>query len=413
MNVKKLISPAKYKEIYSLHNPYVRLILLSEIPAGLAVYLFSSFLPLYIKEFEARMLIVSVFFSVQGFSNMIFAAVSGWQVDRYNRAVLLNMFTFLFSAGALVIIALYGNPFLVIAGLIIISLSVNVIRTARYSLIVDFVPSEKRSSFFGLLNGVGNIFSIAGGVIGGYLLLRAGFTVLFVLIAVLVFTAGVIRVFIKDPKYPRDFPEPTLSFFSGFKKAYKEIFGNRVLFLLIAGDIFIALGFSTTFNFYGIYFKDVLHFDYSQVGLLISIFYVGIAVASFAGSILSDRIGHERALFWSVFINAWFITAFIFARRFIAIGVIYFVLGMTGGIYAPNFFTILGDYSAEEHRGKIYSIQSIHDSIFLVIAPPLGGFLWDTVAPISAWYIDLSCTVVAACIFLILLLHVERRYHES
>ncbi len=411
MNLKKLISPAKYKEIYSLHNPYVRLILLSEIPAGLAVYLFSSFLPLYIKEFEARMLIVSVFFSVQGFSNMIFAAVSGWQVDRYNRAILLNVFTFLFSAGALVIIASYGNPFFVIAGLIIISLSMNVIRTARYSLIVDFVASEKRSSFFGLLNGVGNIFSIAGGVIGGYLLLKAGFTVLFVLIAGLVFTAGIIRVFIKDPKYPRDFPEPTSKFFSGFKTAYKDIFGNRVLFLLIAGDIFIALGFSTTFNFYGIYFKDVLHFDYSQVGLLISIFYVGIAVASFAGSILSDRVGHERALFWSVFINAWFITGFIFAKSFIVIGVIYFVLGMTGGIYAPNFFTILGDYSPEEHRGKIYSIQSIHDSIFLVIAPPLGGFLWDTVAPISAWYIDLSCTIVAACIFLILLLHVKRGFY--
>lgn len=403
-------SLSKFTEIYSLHNPNVRFILLGEIPAGLAIYLFSSFLPLYIKEFEARMLMVSIFFSLQGVFNMIFAAVSGWQVDRYNRALLLSVCTFLFSGGVVVIIARYGNPFFVLGGLIIVSLSINIIRTARYSLIVDFIPSERRSSFFGLLNGVGNVFSIAGGIIGGYLLLKTGFRVLFLLIAFLVLTAGVIRIFVKDTKYPRSFSEKnSFDFFSGFKSAYTAIFSNRVLTLLIAGDIFIALGFSTTFNFYGIYFKDVLHLDYSQVGLLISLFYVGIAAASFAGSILSDRIGHERALFWSVFINAWFILGFIYARRFVTVGVIYLVLGMTGGIYAPNFFTILGDYSPEEHRGKIYSIQSIHDSIFLVLAPPLGGFLWDTITPISAWYIDLMCTIAAASIFMGLLLHVQKR----
>ncbi len=399
---------SKIVELYSLHNVGVRYILISEIPAGLALYLFNSFLPLYIKEFEARMVVVSIFFSLQGVFNMGFAAVSGWQVDKYNRAILQSFFTFLFSAGVLVMIAQYGNPYLVIGGLIIVSLSINIIRTARYSLIVDFVPSDKRSSFFGLLNGVGNVFSIAGGLIGGYLLLKANFTILFLLIAFLILLAGVIRIFIKDPHYSRR-SESSFTFFTDFKAAYKTILGNRILTLLIAGDIFIALGFSTTFNFYGIYFKDILHFDYSRVGLLISIFYAGIAVASFAGSILSDKIGHERALFYSVFVNAWFILGFIYARTFLAVGIIYFVLGMTGGVYAPNFFTILGDYSPEQHRGKIYSIQSIHDSIFLIIAPPLGGFLWDTVTPISAWYIDLTCTIAAGCFFL-LLLHGRNRH---
>ena len=392
---------SKFIDIYSLHNMSVRFILFSEIPAGLAVYLFSSFLPLYIKEFEARMVLVSIFFSLQGIFNMVFAALAGWQTDRYNRSLLQIVFTFSFSAGVLVVIAHYGSPLFVVAGLIIVSLSINIIRTARYSLIVDLVPSEKRSSFFGLLNGVGNIFSIAGGIIGGYLLLKADFTMLFVLIALLVFTAGILRLFIRDPR-SKNHPEKNINFFSGFKSAYKAIFNNRILTFLIAGDIFIALGFSTTFNFYGIYFKDILHFDYYQVGFLISIFYSGIAAASFAGSILSDRIGHEKALAWSVIINGIFILGFIFARSIFVIGAIYFVLGMTGGIYAPNFFTILGDYSPEEHRGKIYSIQSMHDSIFLIVAPPLGGFLWDTIAPISAWYIDLACTIVAGCIFLVL-----------
>ena len=181
-----------------------------------------------------------------------------------------------------------------------------------------------------------------------------------------------------------------------------------MLTFLIAGDIFIALGFSTTFNFYGIYFKDILNFDYSRVGVLISIFYLGIALASFAGSILSDKIGHEKALTWSVLINAFFIVGFIYARSFLVISIIYFVLGMTGGIYAPNFFTILGDYSPEEHRGKIYSIQSINDSIFLILAPPIGGFLWDTFSPVSAWYVDLACTVAAGCVFLGLLYRVKQ-----
>ncbi|MBU7028140.1 MAG: MFS transporter [Theionarchaea archaeon] len=409
MDIKELLSPSKYKEIYSLYNPYVRIIVLSEIPAGLAAYLFSSFLPLYIKEIEARMVIVSIFFSLQGIFNMVFAAVSGWQVDRHNRALLQGVFTFLFSGGVLIIVAQYGNPFLVVAGLIVVSLSVNIVRTARYSLIVDFVPTERRSSLFGLINGVGNIFSIAGGVIGGYLLLKTGFTQLFVLISFLVIAAGILRFFVKDPKYPKPSKDMGLNFFSGFKAAYKAIFANRILTFLICGDIFIALGFSTTFNFYGIYFKDVLFFDYSVVGLLISIFYSGIAVASFAGSIVSDRIGHEKALAWSVLINALFIFAFIHAKSFFYIGIIYFVLGMTGGVYAPNFFTILGDYSPEEHRGKIYSIQSIHDSIFLIVAPPVGGFLWDRIYPLSAWYVDLGCTIAAGCVFLGLLLHTRRR----
>ncbi len=397
-------SLGKVVDMYSLRDQNVRLIVMSAVPAGLASYLFSSFLPLYIKEFEARMVIVSLFFSLQGIFDMFFAALSGFQVDKYNRAVLQSVFTFLFSAGVLVILMRYGNPLFLVGGLVIISLSINIIRTARYSLIVDFVPTEKRSSLFGLLNGVGNIFSIAGGIVGGYLLLRADFTVLFLLIAFLVFLAGVVRLPIRDPR-GRTEPEKASvrGFLQDFRKAYTTVLTNRVLTFLIAGDIFIALAFSTTFNFYGIYFKEVLHFTYEKVGFLISVFYVGIGVASFLGSVVSDRIGHEKALTWSVIINAFFILGFIHAEKFTHVALIYFFLGMTGGIYAPNFFAILGDYSPEEHRGKVYSIQSINDSIFLIVAPLLGGILWDTVSPISAWYIDLTGTIAAGLIFVGLL----------
>lgn len=350
------------------------------------------------------MLVVSLFFSLQGIFNMVFAAVAGWQTDKYNRAVLQSVFTFLFSVGVLLIVARYGNPFFVVGGLVIISLSSNIIRTARYSLLVDFVPSEKRSSLFGLLNGVGNIFSVAGGIIGGILLLKANFIMLFVLIAVLVFLSGIIRLFIKDPRHKRAVKPATMTFFSDFRKAYKTVFTHKGLTVLITGDIFIALAFSTTFNFYGIYFKEILAFDYDKVGFLISVFYIGIAVASFAGSVLSDKIGHEKALTGSVLINACFIFAFIHAKSFVHVGIIYFILGMTGGVYAPNFFAILGDFSPEEHRGKIYSIQSINDSIFLIAAPVIGGVLWDAVFPLAAWYIDLVCTSVAGFIFVGLLL---------
>ncbi len=402
-----------FVNMYTLHNPNVRYIVLSAVPAGLASYLFSSFLPLYIKEFEARMLVVSLFFSLQGIFNMVFAAVAGWQTDKYNRAVLQSAFTFLFSVGVLFIVVEYGNPFFVVGGLVIISLSSNIIRTARYSLLVDFVPSEKRSSVFGLLNGVGNIFSVAGGIIGGYLLLKANFIVLFLLIAVLVLVSGVIRLFIKDPRGQKPAKPTTITFFSDFKKAYTTVFTHKGLTLLIAGDIFIALAYSTTFNFYGIYFKEVLAFDYDKVGFLISVFYIGIAVASFAGSVLSDKIGHEKALTGSVLINACFIFAFIHAESFVHIGIIFLVLGMTGGIYAPNFFTILGDFSPEEHRGVIYSIQSINDSIFLIVAPVIGGVLWDVVAPLAAWYVDLVCTGVAGFIFVGLVSGKKEGLHDN
>ncbi len=424
--MKKPTLLRRLSDVYTFHNVNVRFLVLSSVPAGLGSYLFSSFLPLYIKGFEARMIIVSVFFSLQGIFNMFFAALSGWQVDRYNRATLFTLFTFIFSVGVLVIIARYGDPLLLVAGLLIISLSANIIGTARYSLIVDFVPSERRSSLFGLLNGMGNIFSVAGGVVGGYLLLKANFTLLFLLIASLTFLTGVLRLPIRDPKYPKRVePREVASergtgssvsgFFLDFKAAYKVVVTHNVLMFLIAGDIFIALAFSTTFNFYGIYFKDVLGFDYSRVGLLISAFYVGIGVASFIGSVLSDRIGHEKALTWSVLINAVFIYAFIISRGFMEILAIYFILGMTGGIYAPNFFTILGDFSPEEHRGKIYSIQSINDNIFLIIAPLVGGFLWDTVAPVSAWYVDFTCTTIAGAIFIGLLISTGkvRRTHDE
>ena len=388
--------------MYALHDPNVRYIVLSAVPAGLASYLFSSFLPLYIKEFEARMLVVSLFFSLQGIFNMVFAAVAGWQTDKHNRAVLQSVFTFLFSGGVLLIVVKYGNPFFLVGGLVIISLSSNIIRTARYSLIVDFVPTKKRSSVFGFLNGVGNIFSVSGGIIGGILLLKANFFVLFLLIAVLTLVSGVIRLFIKDTRDQAHDPT-TITFFSDFKKAYKAVFTHKGLTFLILGDIFIALAYSTTINFYGIYFKEVLGFDYHEVGFLISLFFVGIAVASFAGSVLSDKIGHEKALTASVLINICFIFAFIHAKSLLHIGVIYFVLGMTGGVYSPNFFAILGDFSPEEHRGKIYSIQSINDSIFLIVAPLIGGILWDVLFPLAAWYVDLICTGVAGIIFFKLL----------
>jgi DHA1 family multidrug resistance protein-like MFS transporter len=395
----------------------VRFIVLSAVPAGLASYLLSSFLPLYIKEFEARMVIVSLFFSLQGIFNMIFSAVAGWQVDKHDRAVLQSVFTFLFAGGVIIISVAYGNPYILVAGLVIVSLSSNIIKTARYSLIVDFIPSEKRSSLFGFLNGVGNVFSVAGGIIGGYLLLKADFTVLFFLIAGLVVVSGVLRVCIKDPRHKKESSpnasEPIFKFFSDFKNAYHAVFSHRILTLLIVGDIFIALAFSTTFNFYGIYFKDVLHFKYDAVGLLISVFYIGIATASFAGSVLSDKIGHRKALTGSVLVNACFIFAFIQARTFFQVSIIYFVLGMTGGVYAPNFFTILGDYSPEEHRGKIYSIQSINDSIFLIVAPVLGGLLWDTISPLSAWYVDLAGTIVAGSIFLGLLTYTPEKGNEE
>jgi MFS transporter, DHA1 family, multidrug resistance protein len=336
------------------------------------------FLPLYVEQLGSTTglsveMMAGLVISVQGFTMMLASPLWGAVSDRYGRKLMVMRAMF---CGA-ILLALMG---LVRSGEELIFLrGVMGITTgtvaANNALVASAVPREKIGFCMGTLQ-VGLWAGVAAGpLIGGILADMYGFTVPFLITAILLFAGGVLVYFgvhenFERPKAKTDEHRPSMV------EQWKHVVTAKGVSMIYMMRFLVDLARNLIIPIAPLFVVSLLPDDASRNIFAGSVMAVSSLTATFSGVYLGrlgDRIGHRTILLWTsivvvvlyipqVFVvNVWQLLALQALAGF-AIG---------GIIAAPS--ALLARYTEPGEEGAVYGLDNSIIAAARWIAPIVGS----------------------------------------
>jgi len=236
----------------------------------------------------------------------------------------------------------------------------------------------------GLAFAVYQITTLGAAVVGsfaaGALAETAGFHVMFALGAAL-FGASVVFAYAMVPRMRArstgDYGSAVVHSLRSSVTGTASILSNRELALLTAGLAIHSLGFSMINPFIPLFAEEEIHLDIAQVGILISIWNVGLTIAQIPSGHLTDRFGARPLLLSHFILSSFSWVLYALSSNFeIGLATMLF-FGIVGAMDMPARRSMMIEYATPE-AGKatiIGSIDAITGAVGIA-GPLIGGLAW-------------------------------------
>jgi len=179
------------------------------------------------------------------------------------------------------------------------------------------------------------------------------------------------------------------------------------VWLLMAVDLFITIGFSIAMPFLALYLHDVRGLPMSVVGTIFLVAGLCTAGTNMIGGMLSDRLGRRR-LILTIMVASVFVYGALGALAGLnaavwLIALVYVAARSVVGTINPTIAAIAADLSPRDRLTETYAFIRVGGNVGFALGPALGGYLMTFIP--YGWLLSVSaamCLIVTALIFFFL-----------
>lgn len=383
----------------------------------------------------------------------LFSALAGQISDKYPKHKLVTLVK-LWEIGVMVLGAIgffVENIYLLILSLFLMGLQSTFFGPVKFSILPELITEDeltRGNAYFEM----GTFLSILlGTILGGVLIgLDGGVGSLAVGISVLVFAIIGTLISLKGPKLEAVSPDLKIQFgiFRPTLEILKITKETKSVFLSILGISWFWFLGAALLSIFPVYVKDVIGGDEHLVTMFLAFFSIGVAI----GSLVCEKLSHERVELGLVPIGAFGITIFIldlffigkpsighssvsvgvFLSSFDGIRVLFdlFFLSVFSGVFIVPLYTFIQQRSPKAVRSRIIAGNNILNAFFMVasaialaVAYGVGADVLDVLLVLAAlnavvslyifsvipeFFLRLVCFILTRAIYR---LDVEGHYH--
>jgi MFS family permease len=393
------------RKIFDLH-PNIFFLGLVSLFTDISSEMIFTIMPLFIANvLGASALVVGFIGGLTESFDAIFRIFSGRLSDRIRKRKLLAVAGYGFSTFAKPFMLLVGNWGAALAVRFGDRLGKGIRSSPRDALVADSVGQGQRGKGFGIHRAMDTSGAMLGLVIAAiivYLLQGGGLQLTLstyrwlVLVGVVpaVLAVIVLLVFVRETKQAVAITVPTAPLpGSGvrFDRRFK-------LFLLVMGAF--TLGNSS--DFFVILRAQDLGASVLHITLMLVLFnFTYAAVAAPAGA-LSDRLGRRRVIALGWLIYAAVYLGFALSSSVWSVWVLFACYGLYYGVVEGVAKAFVADLVPAERRGTAYGYYQGVVGLTLLPASVLAGWLWDTVSPVTPFYLGAGLAFIAMLGLLVL-----------
>jgi len=367
---------------------------------------FANFLPstyysLYVEALGASAFLLGGILSAASLVMAFLLLAGGYWADRYGRKFLITSMSFT-RAIIFLIFAAAPTWHFILLGEVLLGIS-SISEPAMTAVFADSLPSEKRGLgySFSLAIGATSIISplVAGFLYVSYQLVQA-MRIAYLIVAACWFVSGAIMLRLKETVHSEKSKISVKEAIWQYPRAVKEcitvwkFISKPMLNLLI---VFTPIMFFIRMcvPYYVLYSTHVLQIDEAQWALLQTWSSMVFYIALIPIGKIADICGKKKPLFISSIV-------FIFGLSLFLNGdllklYIFFALSAIGNAMIFTAYPSLqADLTPKELRGKIAGFTGFIDYILASVALLLGGFLYENVAPMTPFLLQLTAMVITA-----------------
>lgn len=283
------------------------------------------------------------------------------------------------------------------------------------ALISDVVSGRGSGSVFAVYQMATLSAAVVGSFAAGALAESIGFCTMFLLSATLMTGTAIFgysmvpeTVTGKTAGYATALSDSLRSSVTGTAKMLQS---NRELALFAVGLVIHAAGFSMINPFIPLFAEKGIHLDISQVGVIVSVWNAGIAIAQIPSGRLTDRFG-ARPLLLSHFVLSSLIWVIYALSSNLESGIVtMFLFGIVAALDMPARRTIMIEYATAD-TGKATIIGSLDaiTGMVAIVGPMIGGFVWAQMGAAAPFHLA-GFINAFACVPLLVLM--RRKVRDS
>jgi len=379
-----------------LISPLLWTFLVAMILANTGSQMFFPLLPLYLRELDAGVSEIGLFFTLSMIVPLALQIAGGWISDRIGR---LKSIAIGSVGGAIgwVGIILAPNWGWLLVGQAVGSIAVAFVAPSFDAFIAEQSDEKNRGKVFGVTQTVYQVVAVVGPLAGGLAVKYLGWRGLLLTAASLYGAATVIRLSMArthGASAPRSGAVSVEDFGSSLKTMLGlAVSGGLVTWLIVSDGVRdVAMGLSG--NLLPIFLQEERGIDVAAIGLLNALFGGASMLVMIPSGHLADRFGERYA------IAAGYLTAF---ASFIllllwdspwAAGASFITFGAAIGMLSPAYQSLISKAVPERLRGIAFGFLSTSNGIVALPAPWIGAMLWKGVAPVAPFWVTTAAMLL-------------------
>ncbi|MBK7449516.1 MAG: MFS transporter [Anaerolineales bacterium] len=366
------------------------LFLAAMVFANVGGSMYDGLLPLYLKDLDADITQIGLFFTLAQIVPLFLQILGGWVSDSLGRLRAIAIGSVFGVLGYIPLVLADKWQWLLLATAIG-AIARSLVGPSFDAFIAEHSSEKNRGRVYGISQAIFMIVMVVGPPLGGWLTGAYGFKLMLLVAGAFYFIATVMRLSmareaVKGEKANGEHKK--LSF-----NDLKSNLGSMIGLLLSGGLITWMLitdglrdvSFQFSGNLFPVYMQESGGLNYQQIGWVTSMFGVFMMLSTIPGGWLSDKAG-ERV---SIALGMVLLSLALFILVNIPQGVEYqwlffvgwAVAGLGAGISGPAYQSLISKAVPQKLRGLAFGLFSTSLGVFSLPAPWIGAQLWDRIGP--------------------------------
>lgn len=355
--------------------------------------MYGPLLPLYLKELNASVIQIGLFFTLSQIIPLALQILGGWISDSLGRlrSIAMGSVAGVFSYLGL-ILAPTWQWLLVGEGLS--SITRSLVGPSFSAFIAEESAEENRARVFGITESIFMVVAVIGPPLGGWLADTYGFRFMLGVAGGLYLIATVIRIGMArgaaqaKEENPQKLSMVRLKHDLGLMMGMIMAGGLITWILLTDGVRDVA--FSMSFTLVPIYLQDLGGMSIQQIGWLESIFGIFMMLITIPAGWLADRKGDRVPIVLGFLLEFAAMMTFIRVSEFIGYAIAWALFGLGVGLMSPAYQSLISKAVPEKMRGTAFGLFQTSLGVVSLPAPWIGAQLWERVSPrftftLTAW----------------------------
>jgi MFS family permease len=367
-----------------LLTPLMRWFMFAMVLANIAGSMYGILLPIYLTELGASVVQVGLVFTISSVVILILQLFGGWISDSIGRlrAIAIG------SVGGVIGFALMllANSWETMLFAIVVSeIPFALVGPSFGAFIAENSIRENRGRVYGITETIFQITGVIGPPLGGFIAGTYGFKPMFFVAAILYTIAAGLRIWMATTMRSPEEPSPQKLTLKSFKSSLALMIGmilsgGIVTWIFITDGIW-DIAFTLSIELQPIYVEQIGGIPIVQIGVLGSIFSIGMMLTPILSGRISDRFGERVPIslgFLMIFVGY---LIFVQVTDFIGFAITWAFFGVSLGLLSPAYQSLVSKVVPKENLGIFTGMFRSSLGLISLPAPWIGAKLWDRYNP--------------------------------
>lgn len=367
--------------------------------ANIGSNMYEPLLPIYLRELNANVVQVGLFFTLAQIIPLALQILGGWISDSLGR---LRSIAFGSLAGLLSYIPLILAPSWqwVLLGEGMASVTRSLVAPSFMAFIAEESHESSRGRVFGITETIFMVVAVIGPPLGGWLAGNYGFRLMLVGALLLYIPATVIRVLMArnaartSEFLPQKLTMKSLKLNLGLMLGL--VMAGGLLFWILITDGIGDIVWSLSHNLLPLYMEDIGNLSIQQISWIQSIMGVFIMLITIPAGWLADNKGEKAGIAIGFILQFLALITFVNAGSFGGFALSASLLGLGIGTLSPAFGSLISKALPARLRGTGYGLFSTSLGLISLPAPAIGAQLWQRINPRFPFVLAAVLSLLAA-----------------